>query len=372
MRHFDDLTYAFRQWISAGSTLADNVHRLARVELPKFYAFHFAMLILRSPIDGRLGKYKKTAVVKQVDSVEGNPIFELIPHFKDEVNDPVLPFRITHKKNSPLAVLSAICTASQWANHFDKLLEFLHPNAFRPFLRQSELRKIFISMSNELADGLHIRLTKVSTTQRLLPGQSRRRYASGIVWTDIAPDDAFGQAADTLTYFKRISFEVCEGEMVQELKPTGIEGAVTRHAHFAVSKQPHWLFLAVIEAALARAQNDLDFATNRGRLQASDRVSTVMTAQFSDGVVFNPEDAPRIAKALQRMPHTSISVLNGERLHVTLVDMRDGSAFDIVSASDRRLLILPHLRATEAAVTRLCGYIYDEIGEANFVDASIG
>lgn len=371
MSRHDEYAVAFRNWLGQRQ-LKETLEVLTDADLPKRYAVQFALLIERKPFEERLTKHKRLGQVRRLTATaDGGAVYEFTSLPTEDGERVRLPFRLNAVDGAPLLILLAVATASQWRDHLAKLVDALHPVVFRPFLRQAELREIFVSMQSSLRDEFKVRLTRVSSARRLLQAQSRRRYSSEVTWTDLDPGDAFQQASENLSYFKKVAFEVCEGTSMTDLRSMEIEGTVSRNAHFSVSGQAGWLFNACVRPAIERAKKDFEFSRNRGRLGQAKSKVTALVAEFDEGVSFERSDMPKIAAVLRAMPHTAVSILHGNPyLHASLVDMRDGSAFDLLLASDRRMMLVPQLRATEAAVTRVCSYIYDQIGEAEFVAAN--
>jgi hypothetical protein len=248
----------------------------------------------------------------------------------------------------------------------------MYPALYRPFLRQPDLATVFVNMQETLRPDYRLRLTKVSSLRRLGQSSTRRRYESELIWTDLDFEEAFAQAAQTSTYFRRLSFEVCHrAALGSRLESTDVTGMVNRHAHFATNSHPTWLFRATMPEARRRSEADFRLASNRDRFDSANTAPRAVIARFGEALGLEQADTRRIAELLRRLPATSVSVLHANPyLNATVVDLNDGSAFDVVMASDTEILILPQLRATQSAVTRMCRFIYDQIGEATFEDAS--
>jgi len=191
-----------------------------------------------------------------------------------------------------------------------------------------------------------------------------------VVWTDVEYEEAFSAAEVDGEYFRSMQFDVCrEDELDGRPISTGLVGVVTRNGHLATNQQPLWLRESGVSVARERALADFRLSQGRSRQVAGGAPSLPrgIVAEFAEGVSIEVEDVRRLASLLGRMKAASVSILHGNPyLRATVVDSYDGSAFDLVLTSERRMLIVPQLRATESAVSRICRFIYEQVGEAEF------
>ena len=67
---------------------------------------------------------------------------------------------------------------------------------------------------------------------------------------------------------------------------------------------------------------------------------------------------------LRKYPHSMHSVQHGNPyVHVQISDVYDGSAFDVWAVSNQSIVLVPRLKATEAAFQRLIHYVFDRFRE---------
>jgi len=128
---------------------------------------------------------------------------------------------------------------------------------------------------------------------------------------------------------------------------------------------------AGIDATRKRIIQDRTISRNRGRGVERPTPARPFVAQLTGDAALDAADLQNLVARLRGQKKVSLSVLHGNPyLRATLVDHHDGSAFEIVVASDQLISITPQLRATESAVTRLCQVIYDQIADVEFHDAT--
>lgn len=363
----DLATLVPRLFASAG----DNLELMAQLEglkLPPYVHVHAALLLTRRPFDEVIRtRTPRTVRVQRRHGAEGTFLLECRGR-----GDDVTPqlARVSPVLGLPAVSLLCVSTFAQWNQVIEANLDRMRPAIYRPFLRHWELQSVFKGLEGSLEAPLLIRLTRVSSLRRLLHRDSRRKYESGLAWTDRDVGDAFEQAREEMTYFRSVAFDVCRRrESDARLSSTGAVGYVSRDGHWSSTARHLWLYQGVADAVAERARLDHTLAADRGRGDTL-RPARPIIAELSADVAIGDEDIPRIVRKLRVLEHAAVSVLHGNPyLRASVVDLIDGSSFDLVMASDRRIIIVPQLRATESAVTRICRFIYDEIGEADFVGA---
>jgi hypothetical protein len=364
-----DLEALTRRLFASSLGTPEILSELESARLPPFVHVHLSLLLTRKPIEDAIRqRAPRTLKIHNRGSIRGALLIECVGHEHGEEQSQIV--RVSPVKGLPAVSILGVSTFAQWKIAVDSNLERLRPAVYRPFLRHWELQAVFDRLETSLEPPDVIRLTRVSSLRRLMHRDSRRKYESGLAWTDRAVSDAFEQAREEMTYFRSVAFELCRRrEHDSKLMSTGMLGYVSRDAHWSATSRHRWLYDIASTTVAERARQDQALAMDRSRGEGGQPARPIL-AELSDDVAVTDEDIPRIVRKLRDLEHAAVSVLHGNPyLRASIVDLIDGSSFDFVLASDRRIVIVPQLRATESAVTRLCRFIYDEIGEAEFVGA---
>jgi hypothetical protein len=282
---------------------------------------------------------------------------------------PHLPFRVESLGDPAAIVILGISTSKLWKEIVDRFVREAYPALFPVFLRQQDLKDVVAALEQGLRKDEELRLMRVSRQRRQLNGESRREYDSEVAWTDRKLDEVFSEATEQGLFLKRMSFRVCRQIPGRQPRDTDLEGIIGSNAEFAVTERASWMHSAGLQVALKAIRGATTLARDRAR-KPGQSVARTIIAQLVDETI-TQDKLRSVAARLRRMPKASVSIIHGNPyLHARVVDFNDGSAFELLLVSPSRFMLVPQLRATEGAVTRLCQYIYEHVGEAEFLDGT--
>ncbi len=78
----------------------------------------------------------------------------------------------------------------------------------------------------------------------------------------------------------------------------------------------------------------------------------------------------KFISVVRKLSNASCSVIHSNPfIHLAVVDYLDDSSYEIWVLSARRIIIVPQVKTSEAALRRLCGYIFEEFGEGEIREA---
>jgi len=74
---------------------------------------------------------------------------------------------------------------------------------------------------------------------------------------------------------------------------------------------------------------------------------------------------------MRKLPSSSVSILHGNPyVHLSILDYKDGSVFDIWVLSPDVITIVPQMKGTVAAIKRVINYIFDSYAEGQIREYS--
>lgn len=351
--------------------LEDALHSVSEVVTEPEAVLFLALVLLRPRATEKLPSgHRGPITITDIGKAPGRFLFAIRSdddHLRDRAS---IPVRLDVSDGGRLGVLVTVAHGPHLRAAVERFIDAAYPRLYRPFLRQSEMRSVADALQAGLQSTEELRVTQVSSKRRLLHSSSRRQYQSERAWTDKAYVDAFQEADENLAYFRSIRFEVCRPDEDGRLQSMQVQGTLSQSGVLSTNMRPGWLTASGFPVARAHALKQAEFAQDRSRKPSTPAPRTIV-ANFSEQDAIERKDLPELVKLLRKMPRASVSVIHGNPyLHARVVDFHDGSSFDLILVSARRLLVVPTLRATESAVTRICHYVYEQIGEAEFVDAA--
>src|SRR6185437_12973062 len=103
---------------------------------------------------------------------------------------------------------------------------------------------------------------------------------------------------------------------------------------------------------------------SRRGLKENNYIAAPLCIQYAEPVFDRVQEVRRLVQVLSHYPHSMHAVKHGNPYaFVQLSDVYDGSAFDIWALSPTRITVVPKLKATEAAVSRLIQFIFERFRE---------
>lgn len=360
-----------REALDVHASFEDAVHALSPlVHEPDANLFLGLVLMRPGAADHLPNGDRGSITIHLVDQKSGRFLFTVRSHDPHLEDRPTIALRLDITDGGRIGVLTTVAHGPHWRYAVERFIDAAHPRVYRPFLRQTDLRSVFDALQAGLNSKEELRITQVSSKRRLLHSSSRRQFQSQREWTDKPYVEAFEEAEQSLAYFRRARFEVCRPDVDGRLQSQDVHGSLSQNGVLSTNMRPAWLVSSGFAIAKARALKQAEFAQNRSRKAKTPAPRTIV-AQLAEQDSIERKHLPELVKLLRRMPKTSVSVIHGNPyLHARIVDFNDGSSFDLILVSSRRLLVVPALRATESAVTRICRYLYEQVGEAEFLDAA--
>lgn len=304
-----------------------------------------------------------SATVQRFD--ENRTAFRLRKSANHDGRGPGLSFALFNHEQPDIKVVVAVATTDQWVALLRELRR-LYPALVPIYLSQSELVKAVHTLRQRRPD-FELRVRELSAREALARGGTRRTR-SVREWTDEALDDALLHVADrrqTLVSLQMAFYKKLEGTV--DVSPATL-CKVTKRSEIEASGSYTLAWSTVVDHIAEIGQRKLVFYSRRGLRERAYRPAP-LAINFGSPVFEKVEEVRRLVLQLSKYPHSMHAVQHGNPYaHVRLSDRLDGSAFDVWAVSPERLVVVPRLRATAAAVERLVHYVFDSFREGEVSD----
>lgn len=277
-----------------------------------------------------------------------------------------LPFAILEAGRPNMFVAVAVCLREDW-QALVRFLDARYPKLVPVYLSQRELIRSIKTLRQSTPD-LDLRVREMSASESIETHAGKRKR-SVREWTDEDLDNLLVHVEDRRQSINSLRFDFLRrlNDKV-DVTPT-LSCKVTREAVVEISGKFSVAWETVVTDVVAAGADKLKFLSNRG-LRDRNYSPAPLSIHFKRQVFDDLSEVRRFVEVMRNYPHSVYAVEHGNPYaHLQLSDRHDGSSFELWAVTSDDILVVPRLRATEAALERLIHYIYDEFREGEVTDA---
>jgi hypothetical protein len=258
-------------------------------------------------------------------------------------------------------VLLFVAEPQFWRHGISPLTESLYPKAACPFLTQSELHQLLKDIQQQISPQ-RVRVLEFSSKKRL-GDKSRKRFQSLREWTDMELDLAFREARERNDWFRSVFFDIV-GEQDKRVVSTGIQGRLSKYAHFACNGHFDLFEQTLVREMIQIGADRLKFFSNRDRLNTVGHAPVPLQIEYPIDIFKSSEQAQKLIAAMQKFRHGTCTILHANPyVHLTMVDNKDFSSADLWVLSQDQILLVPQIRASAVALKRIVNHIFENFRE---------
>lgn len=242
------------------------------------------------------------------------------------------------------------------------LIQSLYPVAIMTFIKHKKLRRLLnsfmiLDITNELT------ITRASQRLRFQENHKGRRVMPVVSWPSMNVEEAFQWVYDHNGWFESISIEL------KNSFGTISNFTFTRQGILRTNSLVEQLFISFVKPVCKTIHENMEFFSHRSRLDRIDLSTRPIVIEFEEDQFAELSENQRLIQSMRRMKTASISVLHGNPyVHLTILDYFDGSVFDIWILDQQKLVIVPQLKASAAAIKRLVNHVFDDYAEGNLIN----
>lgn len=242
------------------------------------------------------------------------------------------------------------------------LIHSMYPIAIMTFIKHKKLRRLLdnFMISDNTSELL---ITRASQRLRFQENHKGRRVMPVVSWPSMSVEEAFRWVYDHNGWFESISIELKRNFRVLS------NFTFTRQGILRANALVEQLFDAFVKPVCKTIHENIEFFSHRSRLDRIDLSTRPIVIEFEEDQFAELSENQRLIQSMRRMKAASISVLHGNPyVHLTILDYFDGSAFDIWVLDQQKLVIVPQLKASVAAIKRLVNHVFDDYAEGNLIN----
>jgi hypothetical protein len=255
-------------------------------------------------------------------------------------------------------------------------LSRLHPRAAQVYLSTEDQFHILQQVVTKV-EAKRARITRLSYVERYTTTE-------GEVWeertrksTSLGLEDAKERfEEETPRFLTRVRMYVRTQEKLSRDSNMPAKQArvgITRESEFLCRGLVAEIVSCVVSAIEEKAAQKLQLFAGRSREGSENLAPRPLAIQYAENIFSTPAVNKRLIHAIRSMPKVSLSVYHpNPYLHGAVLDHMDGSLTDIWVLSGNRIILVPQMRSTFAALERLSAHIRDCFAEGKIVNWSLG
>jgi hypothetical protein len=259
-----------------------------------------------------------------------------------------------------ISYVISVCSGTVWERAISRMLHALYPAVAPVFLSQKELISLLHSAKAAFPGG-RLRIIGHSRKKRLKTG-TRRKFESSRTRTEKPLELVFKEAEEQNFWFESVSFDYHREGIETEDPEKGLPSAtISKYGTFFCTFGFDRFRYAILPEMTEIAARKMEFFANRSRRTTEKHKARPISISFDSTAFRNADDNKNFIGILRKMPGTTCAILHGNPyVHLFLRDGFDNSGTDVWVLKDDQVLLIPQLRASEAALKRLVNYIFEE------------
>ncbi len=352
----------FVEEILASSELHVRQH-LAELNVPDPFRLRMKVLYSRHPLSEA---FEKQAKLGKVTQRHGHAFRLDISVGRSPARRVRMPFAIIEAGMPNMFVAVAVCARDDW-QALVRFLDGLYPALVPVYLSQRELIDSIKKLRHSTPE-LDLRVREMSVSEKIVTDAGKRKRSMR-GWTDEALDNLLVDLEDRRQIISSLRFDFHRriNDKVDVI-PT-LSCKVTNKAVVEISGKFAVAWSTVIADVVSFGAAKLKFFSNRG-LRDRNYSAAPLSIHFKRQVFDDIEEVRKFVAVMREYPHSAYAVEHGNPYaHLQVSDRYDGSSFELWAVTPDDILVVPRLRATEAAVERLIHYIFDQFREGDVTDA---
>lgn len=239
------------------------------------------------------------------------------------------------------------------------VLQSLYPRVHLGFIPHGRLHRLLTEF-REASGFSELVIRRASLRLRLSEG---RWIVKMLSWPGTPLEEAFRWVEENDGWFQSVQFEA------RSQHGTSCRVSVTREGlvqtDYAFSK----VFDSFVMPVCRIHHENRTLFSKRGRLENDRLAARPLAIDFESDQFRNVADNSKFIQAMRRLTTASVSVLHGNpHIHLSLIDYYDGSTFDLWVLSVQRIVLVPQMKATVAAIKRVVRHIFDTYAEGEVRD----
>jgi hypothetical protein len=259
----------------------------------------------------------------------------------------------------------SVCSGTVWHRSILRLVKALYPKLVPVFFSQQELFGL-VKQGKAIFSDSELRIIGHSRKQRLKLGR-RRKYESSRTRTEKTLEAVFKEAEEQDFWFSSVSFELDRtGRTPKQSAEPLASATLSKYGHFFCTSEFGHFQYGILSKMAELAAQKMKFFSHRSRRERTAFEAKPISITYESTEFTSRKETNHFVDIMRKMTGASCSVLhNNPYVHLSIVDSTDGSAADLWVLKSDEILLVPQLKASEAALKKFVNYIFEEWREGS-------
>jgi hypothetical protein len=264
-----------------------------------------------------------------------------------------------------ISYIVSICSSTVWQRSILRFAHALYPELVTVFFSQQELIRL-LRQAEKIVPNARLQVVSYSQRRGLRTGR-RRTYESSRTHTDRSLEAVLSEIEEQNSWFRSVTFEYLPAAG-RENYAEGMFGSATLSKYGSLFCSAHFdrFLYGTLKEMSTIAEKKMEFFSNRSRRFAPSFGARPISISYETPEFNSSVDTKSFVRIVRKMPGVSCAVLHDNPyVHMSIVDSVDGSAADLWVLKNDEILLVPQLKASEAALKKFVNYIFEEWREGS-------
>jgi len=287
-------------------------------------------------------------------------------------------FFIQESSAKYLYQLHSLCLSTNWNEFVSYLIDHHYPNVVSLYIKQKDLTRELKLFEETYANKYKLLVTELLIKEKRSAqpnnGNSvkidlKNKFDSLREWTSKTLSQVLDEALEREQFFKKIRFQLLP---ILDGKINNIPIAtcdLTKSGAISFNNLYHTISPLLLKQLEPSLESIIKLFLNRGLKQRDYKPAKPLAIEYDEAIFSDPIRFKSFKDVLYKYPNSSKAVYHANPyFHASIADYKDGSSFDIFISNPQRVMIIPQIQTSVAALERIVSYIFDKYHEGNIIE----
>ena len=276
---------------------------------------------------------------------------------------------IIKSKRSGLYYLISVCDSNFWNYLVRFLIRHAYPQIKSLFYTQSEIKKALIIIKEKYSSSKDFRIRETTTKEKR---ENEFRFDTERRWTNLSIDQMFLQAKERNQLFISILIHVFKISESRKRKILTNVIKIYKNGEIFCSALDNNLVLYLTNFLENNVVERLALFKDRSLRDKPKEPSKPLEVVYDIDIFSKKEEFNRFRDLIKKYPNSNKSIFHlNPYFYVNLMDLLDGSSFDIWVIGPDRINFVPQAKSSQQSFEKIINYIFENFKEGRIQEMEL-